>query len=297
MKDARDVLRTSYAECRRVACGAGSNFTPCFYLLSRERRRAMEALYAFMRRTDDLVDGEATSEDASRDLAEWREQTAAALAETGFEADGQASILPAVADVMERFEISHEYLFAAIDGAEMDLTRQRYETFDELSEYCYRVATVVGLACLRIWGYEGNDPAEAAHACGMAFQLTNILRDVREDCDRGRVYLPQEDLRRFGYSEDELAAATVNGRFSELMAFQIERVEGFYREATALGEGLERGGRRIFVMMVRVYHELLQQIKADPARVFSEKARVGSSKLLGIVLRMLLRPSVKAVLP
>ena len=139
MTYSREVLRSSYAECRRVALEAGSNFTPCFYLLSRDRRRAMEALYAFMRHTDDLVDGEAADADMAEALVRWREQTDVALKETGFAADGGVSILPALADTVGRFEIPHEYLFAAIAGAEMDLARQRYETFDGLSEYCYRV--------------------------------------------------------------------------------------------------------------------------------------------------------------
>ena len=297
MKEPSNMLQASYAECRRVAREAGSNFTPCFYLLSRDRRKAMEALYAFMRHTDDLVDGKTTPAAAAQGLTQWREETTTVLTTTGFEAKERVSILPAVADTAGQYEIPHEHFLAAIDGAEMDLTTRRYETFDELSEYCYRVATVVGLACLRIWGYRGGDPGEAAHACGLAFQMTNIIRDVREDCERGRVYLPQEDLRRFDYSEADLVTATANGQFSNLMRFQIERAEGFYRRATALAEGLERGGRRIFVMMMRVYYELLQRIKADPSRVFSGRVHLGHWRPLGIMARTLLRPSTKAVLP
>ena len=297
MSDSLEVLRSSYSECRRIACKAGSNFTPCFYLLSRKQRRGMETLYAFMRHTDDLVDGETASEDVAQGLVRWRDETAGALTGARSEFEGPAWILPALADTMGRFEIPHEHLFAAIDGAEMDLAKDRYETFDELAEYCYRVATVVGLACLRIWGYRGGDPAKAAHACGMAFQLTNILRDLCEDRERGRVYLPQEDLRRFGYSEDDLAAATANGQFLDLMRFQIERAERFYREATELAEGLEGGGRRIFVMMIRVYYQLLQEIQSAPARVLSERVRLRRWQPLGIMARTLLRPSAKAVLP
>ncbi len=297
MKDSPDVLRSSYAECRRVTRRAGSNFAPCFYLLSRDRRRAMEALYAFMRHTDDLVDGESVPEDAAKALAQWREQTESALTAPAMQLDGHARILPALADTARRFEIPPEYLLGALDGAEMDLAKKRYETFDELTEYCYRVATVVGLACLRIWGYRDGDPGDAAHACGMAFQLTNILRDLREDCERGRVYLPQEDLRHFGYSEDNLAAASADERFAELMRFQIERAERFYRVAATLAEGLDAGGRRIFTVMIRVYYRLLKEIEAAPARVLSERVHLGRWKPLGIMARTLLHPSTKAVLP
>lgn len=297
MNGSPHVLRSSYGECRRIARQAGSNFTPCFYLLSRERRRAMEALYAFMRHTDDLVDGDHGQEDVVQTLAQWREQTHTALDRPNWDHCGPADILPALVDTVTRFEIPRDYLMAAIDGAEMDLTRQRYDTFDELSEYCYRVATVVGLACLRIWGYCGSDPGEPAHACGLAFQLTNILRDVREDCSRGRVYLPQEDLQRFGYSEEGLAAARDDDRFRSLMQFQIERAERFYHQATGLAEGLEAGGRRIFVMMMRVYYRLLKKIESNPGRVLSERVCLGYWPPLEIMARTLIHPSAKVVLP
>lgn len=297
MKYSPNTLRSSYAESRRVARRARSNFTPCFHLLSHERQRAMETLYAFMRHTDDLADGETTTEDASSALARWREETAEALTNTVSHLDGYRRILPGLADTVERFEIPHEYLFETIDGVEMDLSKHSYASFDELSEYCYRVATVVGLACLRIWGYRGGDPTTAAHACGLAFQLTNILRDLREDSERGRVYLPQEDLQRFDYSEDDLAAATNNESFQKLMEFQIQRAEQFYLEAAQLAEGLEREGRRIFLMMIRVYYRLLKQIQIDPPRVLSERVCLGRWRPLAIMARTLLRPSAKVVLP
>lgn len=297
MTDSARTLQLSYAECRRVTRRAHSNFTPCFHLLSRNRRRAMEALYAFMRHTDDLVDGQADQQTASRALGQWREQTAAALAGDFSECPAVRHVLTAVADTVKQFEIPHDYLLAAIGAAEMDLSKKRYATFDELSEYCYRAATVVGLACLRIWGYRGDDPTSAAHACGQAFQLTNILRDLREDLDRGRVYLPQEDMQRFEYSEEDLAAATAGRQFLQLMRFQIQRAEQYYCEATDLAGGLTTEGRRIFVMMIRVYYRLLRKIEADPARVLSERVCLGRWRPLGIMARTVLCPCGKAVLP
>lgn len=292
-----ETLRSSYDQCRRIARQSRSSFTPCFRLLFGGRRRAMEALYAFMRHTDDLADADATAEQAEEALGRWREQTTDALAGRWLGSQGDERILPAVADMVERFEIPDEYLFDVIDGVGMDLSKQRYETFDELADYCYRVATVVGLACLRIWGYRGEDPHEAAHACGMAFQLTNILRDLREDLERGRVYLPQEELRRFNYSEDDLAAVATDDRFRELMRLETDRAERFYWTATELAGGLDGGGRRIFVMMIRVYYRLLKQIQADPGRVLRERVCLGRWRPLAIMARTMLRPSAKAVLP
>ncbi len=297
MSHSAQTLQSSYTECRRVARRAHSNFTPCFYLLSPERRRAMETLYAYMRHTDDLADGEPTTKNASQALGEWRERTKEALTETVSDLRGDRKILPAVADTIKRFEIPHEYLFDVIDGVEMDLSKHRYETFDELADYCYHVATAVGLACLRIWGYRGEDPAKAAHACGLAFQLTNVLRDLREDCERGRIYLPQDDLQRFDYSEGDLTAATADDRFRDLMRFQIDRAERFYGEAAELAEGLETEGRRIFLMMIRVYYRLLKEIEAEPVRVLSQRVCLGRWRPLAIMARTLLRPSAKAVLP
>ncbi len=293
----KEMVQLSYDECRRIARQSRSNFTPCFYLLSGKRRRAMVALYAFMRHTDDLVDGEMALADAARALTEWRAEAAAALTETVFPCEPRPGILPALAETAERFEIPHEYLFAAIDGSAMDLSKHRYATFAELSDYCYRVASAVGLACLRIWGYRGNDPAEAAHACGVALQLTNILRDLQEDYRRGRVYLPQEDLERFGYSEVDLGQAVANDKFCKLMEFQVQRAERHYYEATKLAEGLDLEGRRIFIMIIRVYYRLLKTIQAEPARVFSEHVHVGRRHRLAIMARTLLHPSAKAVLP
>jgi len=297
MSYSAETLRSSYDQCRRIARQSRSSFTPCFYLLSGRRRRAMEALYAFMRHTDDMVDTEVGAEQAGQALSRWREQTTDAFAGLSLGSQGDERILPAVADMVERFEIPDEYLFDVIDGVGMDLSKHRYETFDELAEYCYRVATVVGLACLRIWGYRGDDPQEAAHACGMAFQLTNILRDLREDLGRGRVYLPQEELRRFNYSEDDLAAATDDGRFRELMRLETDRAERFYWTATELAGALNGGGRRIFVTMIRVYYRLLKEIQAEPGRVLRERVCLGRWRPLAIMARTMLWSSAKAVLP
>ncbi len=155
-------------------------------------------------------------------------------------------ILPALMDTVARYRIPREYLTAVIDGVEMDLAGQQYQTFEELELYCERVASVVGLACIHIWGFRGPEALEPARRCGVAFQLTNILRDLKEDGVRGRIYLPQEDLRRFAYRPEELLGNKTNSQFFELMKFEIARTEQFYAAAAELDPLLDSDGRRCF---------------------------------------------------
>ncbi len=158
-----------------------------------------------------------------------------------------------MADTANCYQIPREYLIAAIDGVEMDLNGTCYETFEQLEEYCNRVAGMVGLACLHIWGFRGPQAIEPARHCGLAFQLTNILRDLKEDIARGRVYLPREDLRQFDYSVDDLKRLKLNDQFVELIRFEIGRAERLYDSAGDLEPLLERDGRRALRTMMATY--------------------------------------------
>ena len=202
-------LADSYEDCRVLTCRTAHNFRFSFLTLPREQRGAMNALYAFNRITDDLGDDESLPVEERREqLAAWRESVRAALAVVPTDAaltlNPQRSAfdryLPAIADMVARYRVPHEYLFAVIDGVELDLQPVEVATFGELERYCYHVAGAVGLCCIHVWGFR-DDPAVRQFAidCGLALQLTNILRDLAEDADRGRVYLPREDLDRFGY--------------------------------------------------------------------------------------------------
>ncbi|MGI6415250.1 MAG: phytoene/squalene synthase family protein [Thermoguttaceae bacterium] len=295
MTCSQEFLPPSYAECHGVARRAASSFYPCFFLLRRPRRRAMEALYAFMRYTDDLADGEGVKDRAAA-LREWRGGLEAAIAGKIVRPASPAQrILVAVADTAERFQIPHRHLFDVIGGVEMDLNRRRYATFAELVRYCDLVAGAVGLACIRIWGFCGEEPVEPARACGLAFQMTNILRDLREDAQRGRVYLPEEDLARFGYTEADLAAGVADERFMQLMRRQIERTEMLYTRALPLAPRLEPEGRRMFLMMVQVYHRLFKMIRTDPARVLSQRVTLSLVEKLAIILRAIAGPAEGAL--
>ena len=186
----------SYQFCAKIAQREARNFYHAFLLLPRDRRLAMCALYAFLRHTDDLADEPGTAEQKTAALEQWRGALDAAL-------EGQALAwpgLPAVADTVSRRSIPHEYLHAVIDGVSMDMQPRGFADFGELADYCYHVASVVGLCCIHIWGYrsDGGRAERLAEGCGIALQLTNILRDIREDARNGRIYLPREEMDRFG---------------------------------------------------------------------------------------------------
>lgn len=282
----KTAVDASYQHCRQVARHAGSSFYTAFFLLPRTKRRAMWALYAFLRHTDDLGDDEVTdlprdnlsgSPPAASDLASRRRSLAAWRHSLEQALGGRCDhpLLPALKDTVDRYEIPHEYLTAAVDGVEMDLDRCRYATFDELKLYCHRVASVVGLACIHIWGFRDRAALGPAVDCGIAFQLTNILRDLTEDVRRGRVYLPQCDLDRFGYTTDDLRAGVSDDRFRKLMRFEIDRAEEYYRTAEPLAEYLHDDGRRILRALVDTYHGLLCEIRKAGGHVLDRRVRVG----------------------
>jgi phytoene synthase len=278
--DVSDEIQDSYAFCRRQARQAASSFYWSFSLLPREQRDSMYALYAFLRHTDDLGDSDRPLPLRRRQLHEWRSSLQHALA--GQRGD---TLWPALADTVSRFSIPGEYLFDTIDGVEMDLDKSRYETFDQLEVYCHKVASVVGLACIHIWGFQGPRAIQAASRCGVAFQLTNILRDLKEDADRGRVYLPLEDLRHFNYGPDELMRGVRDHRFVDLMNWEIERAEHYYEAAYALPELISPPARRTLWAMVTTYRQTLSEIKRREGDVFSRKVRLRPWRKLQIVTR------------
>lgn len=276
-------LAASYELCRQTARRAASNFYYSFRLLPQSLRPAMWALYAFMRRTDDLGDSDQSVDRRRAALGAWRDQFHAAL-------DGRVGepMLVAVADTVARYQIPPQHLEAAIDGVEMDLAEVRFGTFAQLEAYCERVASAVGLACLHVWGFRGAGALEPARQCGIAFQLTNILRDLGEDAARGRIYLPLEDLARFGYTEAELLAGRCTIRFRELVRFEIARAEQFYRQGAELAAYLAPPGRRIFAAMWSTYHGLLEKIKRHDGDVWTRRIRLGRWQKLRIAARALL---------
>ncbi len=200
------------------------------------------------------------------------------------------AILPAVVQTVRDFHIPVEPFLAVLDGVEMDLTARVYNTFEELTVYCERVASAVGLACMYIWGFEGAAALPSGRSAGIALQLTNILRDLGEDARRGRVYLPQEDLDACGYSVQELRRGEVNDAFLRLMRLEIERAEGFYRAAAELPRWLHKDGRRVYGLMIERYHALLEIIRRQPGAVFSRRIRLSGWKKVCLATKWMLGP-------
>ena len=271
----------SYAECRRVARAASSNFYYAFFMLPPPKRDALCALYAFMRLVDDVSDSPGSAEDKQRGLSRWRAALDAAAA-----ADASAhAILPAFADTMERFQIPSRYFHDLISGAEMDLTVGSYATFDRLREYCYRVAGTVGLTCLQVFQFEDPHAPALAEKLGIAFQLTNILRDVPKDFEMGRVYLPDEDLTQFGVRREDLARGPMTAALRGLLAFEASRAWEFYREGVQLIPLVHLDSRAALWALARIYSRLLSRIEARGYDVFAGRVRVGAPEKTGILLR------------
>jgi len=274
-------LEESYALCGRIARRTGKNFYYSFLVMPREKRAAMCAIYAFMRRSDDIADDASSPAVALEGLRQWRAQVNAALKN----GDAGDPILPALVDTIRRYRIPEQHFDELLDGTEMDQTTRRYETFDELYKYCYRVASAVGLVVLPIFGYKDEAAPVPAEACGIAFQLTNILRDVKEDAGMGRVYLPREDLRRFGVAEDDIVNGRTTPPFFEMMKFEAERARGFYEKARPLLEMVDADSRGTLAVMMAIYGGILRKIEQKGFAVFGERIRLSTAEKLWIVGR------------
>lgn len=274
-----DNLSASYAQCRQFSKQSGSNFLLSFWFLPREKRQAMYALYAFFRHTDDLADDEGSDQVAG--LKSWRSQFHSAM-----QGDFSDLRLPALVDTIRRYEIPENYFLESIDGVESDLSRTRFADFEELQHYCYQVASAIGLSCLPVWGVRENFDRDAAIAAGVAFQLTNILRDIHEDAQRGRIYVPLHDLNRFEVPEESLLNGQLSPGFEPLMRFEIDRAENLFTKAIDLRNDLHPDGRRIFDAMTETYHDLLKQIARSPMDVLRRKIQVGSWRKMKLFARL-----------
>ncbi len=281
------TLEASFEHCRRIAKTRARNFYYSFLLLPKAQKDAMCAIYAFMRYSDDISDDEEPTLDQRRAaLVRWR-----IALERALDGDfGDDPILPAFHATVERYSIPRQYFFDMIDGVGSDLEPQAYETFDDLYQYCYRVASVVGLTIIHIFGFDSPRALELAEKCGIGFQLTNILRDIPEDAAMGRVYLPAEDLRRFGLSREALLAAgdagrPAEGRFDELMALEWRRAQSYYEESAPLLELVKPMSRPSLWAMIAIYHGVLLRIRELRYDVYRRRARLTALEKSWIVLR------------
>jgi squalene synthase HpnC/squalene synthase HpnD len=279
MQSDTERVCASYAECARIAKESHSSFYLAFFGLRKEKRNALCALYAFMRLVDNVSDEPGDLESKRDGLARWRAMLDDAL--TGRTAAN--AILPALADTLARFEIPSRYFHDLILGAEMDLTVSSYATFDRLSEYCYRVAGTVGLTCLHVFGFRDPKAPDLAERLGLAFQLTNIIRDVRNDFEMGRIYLPQEDLDRFGIAQSRLSGP-LTPQLQELLEFEADRAWHFYREGASLVDRVDADSRATLWALIRTYSSLLARIEESDFDVFSLRVSLSSAEKIQYLL-------------
>jgi len=252
--------------CQKKAAASGSSFYYSFLFLPAPRRRAITALYAFCREVDDVVDEAAEMQIAAAKLAWWRAEVA-----NLYRGNPQHPVTRALAPFIGEYSLPQEQLNEIIDGMEMDLTQTRYLDWPALERYCHRVAGVVGLLAARIFGYRDARTLEYARDLGIAFQLTNIIRDVGEDARKNRIYLPMDELKRFDVPAADILIARETPQFNALMRFQDERARGWYGTAFAALPAVDRRAQRPGLIMAAIYKALLDEIVRDDFRVLSRR--------------------------
>ncbi len=269
-------LDAAYDLCRRITKAEAKNFYYAFRTLPAFKRRAIYAAYAFCRLCDDISDEDMSREERFDGFRGVRESLAQARQDRCDE-----PVFAALGDSAKRFGIPWQHFDEIVSGVEMDLDISRYETFDDLRGYCHKVASVVGLVSIEIFGHDDHPEAEKyAVDLGLAMQLTNILRDIKEDAERDRVYIPQDELRRFGYSEDDLTNGVVNEPFRELMRFQVRRAREFFDSGRKLIPLLEPDARACTAVLIGVYASVLDRIEALDYDVFSQRVSLSTGQKL-----------------
>ena len=270
--DPRAALARSRAYCEHLTRVQARNFYYGLKLLPELKRSTMFAIYAYMRLVDDIADQEDGRTIARRidDLEAWRLKTHEVL--NGRIPDDGQELWPAFSEVVRRHQLPHKIFDEVIAGQKQDLDFKPFDTFEQLFAYCYRVAGVVGLASIYIWGFEGGDETEfLAVQRGVAFQLTNILRDLREDAFKGRIYLPREELAAMSVSEEDLRHGRAGVHFIDLMRFQIARAEAFYERSVGLERQIAADSRPTLIAMTEIYRGLLKKVACQPERVLRER--------------------------
>jgi 15-cis-phytoene synthase len=272
--------------CQQKAAQSGSSFYYSFLFLPPQRRQAITALYAFCREVDDVVDETSDASIAQTTLQWWRNEVKQMLA-----GSPNHPVTKALQPHLQTFNLRGEHLLAVIDGMEMDLTQTRYLDFPALERYCWHVASVVGIMSASIFGYTDQRTLEYAEKLGMAFQLTNIIRDVGEDARRGRIYLPINELQKFEVTAAEVLNAKHSDRFEALMKFQLHRAQAYYNEAFALLPLSDRRAQRPGLIMAAIYRTLLDEISNDGLRVLQHKVSLTPLRKLWLAWKTWINPA------
>lgn len=265
---------------KQIAKKSNSSFYYAFNLLPASKRDAMNTVYAFCRQTDDIVDEGNEPEDIKYEkLRKWRIEL-----ERAFKGHSEYTLLNKLAGTINQFNIPVDPFFELLKGMEMDLNNKRYFSFDDLSLYCYRVASTVGLMCIEIFGYKHKSTKDFAVNLGIALQLTNILRDVNKDAQNGRIYLPQEDLIRFNYTEQDVYNKVYNKNFIDLMKYEADRAQKYFNQATIDLNLDDKGAMFAARAMQHIYHKLLEKIIERNYNVYRENIKVNKLEKVGISL-------------
>jgi phytoene synthase len=281
-------IAAAYGYCRELTRREAKNFYYGFALLPSPQRRAIYSAYAFARQADDIVDASLPVDEARRQLDAYR-----AALDTALDYRPEGPVFQALQRTVTRYVITRPLLYDILDGCETDLTRTRYETFVPLKEYCDQVAGAVGLISIEIFGYRGGDRARRYAAdLGVALQLTNILRDVQEDAERGRIYLPLDEMNWFGWTEEDLIAGRVTSEFRRFMALQTDRARDYFREGRKLLPLLPGRARACVGVMAGIYMSILDEIERDPAVIFRRRAGPSTGQKLALAGRELVRVAV-----
>ena len=270
--------------CQDKAASSGSSFYYSFRFLPRDKRRAITALYAFCREVDDVVDECSDANVARTTLNWWRGEVAAIYGGTPTH-----PVCIALASIVKQFNLAQEHLLEIIDGMEMDLDQPRYADFKSLQLYCYRVASVVGLLAAEIFGYTDRRTLKYAHDLGIAFQLTNIIRDVGEDARRNRIYLPMDEMQQFGVTAADILNARETENFRKLMAFQIERARRYYQHAFDHLPAIDRKAQRTGLIMAAIYQATLNEVEASGCHVLKERVSLTTRYKLWLAFKAWLK--------
>ena len=270
--------------CQEKAASSGSSFYNSFRFLPKDKRRAITALYAFCREVDDVVDECSDAGVARTTLNWWRKEVSSI-----YNGQPQHPVCIALVPIVKQFNLAQEHFLEIIDGMEMDLDQTRYADFKSLQLYCYRVASVVGLLSVEIFGYTDRQTLKYAHDLGIALQLTNIIRDVGEDARRNRIYLPMDELQQFGVASEDILNARETEGFRKLMTFQVDRARNYYQLALGHLPEVDRKSQRTGLVMAAIYQATLDEVVASGCHVLKERVSLTPTYKLWLAFKAWLR--------
>jgi phytoene synthase len=271
----------AYGECAAITRRSGSSFASAFWMLPKPKRNALHAIYAFCRLADDIADDPKIAGDRSALLARWREEL-----DDAFRGKAQHAVGVALSDAVERYQLPEHVFADLLTGVEFDLADGPIETFDDLRLYCYRVASTVGLLVVRILGFENPRSLEFAETLGVAVQLTNVLRDVGDDASTGRIYLPKDEIERFGVSTESILAGQMTDELQLMLSFNAKRATSYYEQAEQLLPDEDRRALRPATAMGRIYRALLDELIERDFPCFGQSVRLSKSRRVAIAAKV-----------